>query len=95
MLKITKVKDSMTPALKQITKELENLPMETYRFWKSITPIKTGNARRKTNLFGRQFRADYDYAVPLDKGRSKQAPRGLDKPTWQWFKQKVKRIFGA
>jgi hypothetical protein len=31
------------------------------------TPIRTGNARNNTRAVGKQIRADYQYAEPLDK----------------------------
>lgn len=96
MLKIQKVFDRMTPSLEQKIAELQNrLPRETYDEWVSNTPRKTGNARRSTTLSGNTIKANYGYAVPLDQGRSRQAPRGMDKPTFEWLKRRVRQLLGA
>lgn len=86
----------MTPSLLSKIRFLkEQLPKETYREWVSNTPVDTGNARRRTRLNNNTINADYDYAVPLDKGHSKQARRGMNQPTWEWFKRRVSQILGA
>lgn len=51
-------------------------------FFKSRTPVKSGNARRKTTLdSNKNIRAKYAYAGVLDSGSSRQAPQGMVKPT--------------
>lgn len=78
--------------IQQLTSDLESkkLAAEAYRFFKGITPIKTGNARANTDLRGDTIEAQYPYAAVLDKGRhmtsagmrgSIQAPNGMSKPT--------------
>jgi len=62
---------------------------EGYDYFKSITPIRSGNARSKTVLKkGKQFdtrsnkiHAKYPYAGRLDEGWSKQARKGMTDPT--------------
>lgn len=95
MLKLEKIVDNITPDLKSITKELQNLPQEAFQVWRDVTPVKTGNARRKTTLRGNEINANYDYAVPLDQGRSKQAPKGMAKPTEQYIRRRLSKILGA
>jgi hypothetical protein len=79
-----------------------NVMTKAFAYFKSITPIDTGNARRKTRLDSR-FRiiANYAYAFVLDKGRhmasrgmrgSKQAPKGMSNPTIKKFGQWVKNF---
>ena len=89
--------------LKAVQKQLANLPTEAYQYFKRITPVDTGNARRNTSLQGRTIHARYDYAEVLDKGRhmtskgmrgSKQAPQGMSKPTEQFIKTRVRQITG-
>lgn len=86
--------------LASIRKQLAALPQQAYDYFKSVTPIRTGNARRKTSLNGNTIRADYPYAEPLDKGHSKQSLRGnppgagMTKPTEKWLNQQVKQIKG-
>ena len=69
----------------------QNVMQKAFAYFKGITPIDTGNARRNTKLDSR-FRiiANYAYAFVLDKGRHKtnkgmrgslQAPKGMSNPT--------------
>jgi len=85
------VKNTMSPSLGRITAKIDKLPKDAYDYWKSITPIKTGNARRRTRLQGSKIKANYNYAVPLDQGRSRQAPEGMSKPTERFIKNKLRR----
>jgi len=66
-------------------KELKNLPEEILKdglqTWKSETPVRSGNAKRKTRLNGDTIIADYSYAGALDSGSSKQASKGMSEPT--------------
>lgn len=68
----------------------KNIAQQAYKKFSDSTPVKTGNARRKTTLQGKQIDANYPYAKVLDKGRhmtnrgmrgSEQAPEGMSKPT--------------
>lgn len=87
------IRTTVPIALKNINKKLNALPKEAYAVFKSNTPIKTGNARSKTKLQNNQtINADYAYAGVLDKGRSKQAPRGMTKPTVDFIKKRVEQI---
>lgn len=91
MAKFKVVKNKMTPSLGKITVKLNAIPEEAYEFWKSITPIRSGNARRRTRLQGTKIKANYNYAVPLDDGLSRQAPQGMSKPTEKFIKQQSKK----
>lgn len=82
-------KAKMVASLSGIAKRMSKLPKDAYDYWKSITPIRSGNARRRTRLQGNKIKADYNYAVPLDKGGSKQAPRGMSEPTDKYIKQRI------
>lgn len=79
--------NTMTASLDKIKRDLSTVPNEVYNYWKSITPIRTGNARRKTKLKGDTIHANYPYAVPLDEGYSKQAPKGMTKPSEAYLKK--------
>jgi len=68
------------------------LPKEAYDFWRSVTPIRTGNARRRTRLQGNKIKANYNYAVPLDNGHSSQAPEGMSKPTERFIIKRLQKI---
>lgn len=83
------VSNRMGPSIGKIVARFKKLPVEAYRYWKDITPIRTGNARRRTRLQGSKIKANYNYAVPLDKGRSLQAPRGMSKPTEEFIRNEI------
>jgi hypothetical protein len=86
------VKNNVTPSLKRIQNGLDKVPTEAYNFFKNITPIKSGNARRKTKLQREAIKADYLYASELDSGTSRQAPTGMSKPTESFITSRVKAI---
>lgn len=89
-LRVTK--NTLTPSLRRITDALDKLPDEAYKVFKEETPIKTGNARRRTRLQGESIKADYNYATELDAGKSKQSPDGMSKPTEEYITKRVKDI---
>lgn len=80
--------------LKSVQRQLAALPNDAYKYWVSITPIDTGNARRSTSLSGKTIHANYPYADRLDKGWSKQAKNGMIKPTQEFIRKRVKQITG-
>lgn len=83
------VSNRMGPSIGKIVSKFERLPKDAYNYWKSITPIRSGNARRRTRLQGSKIKANYNYAVPLDKGRSLQAPKGMSGPTEEFIRNKI------
>ena len=83
---VKKIADTMTPSLKKIRLAFEEIPEEAYRYWVSVTPKRTGNARKRTKLRKNMIVADYPYAVPLDEGASRQAPKGMSDPTIKHIK---------
>jgi hypothetical protein len=90
-----KVDDKITPELKRLQRQLTALPQDGLDKFVSLTPVRSGNARRSTRLRGNDtIVADYPYAERLDNGYSKQAPKGMSKPFDDWFKKKLKQIFG-
>ena len=86
------IKDNMTKSLKNIQKNLSVVPKEAYKEFVANTPIRSGNARRKTRLQGKTINAAYPYAKKLDEGFSKQSPDGMSKPTEDYIKQRVAAI---
>lgn len=88
---ITKTRDLITPSLGRISQQLKSVPKEAHDFWVKQTPKKTGNARRKTKLRGNTITADYPYAQPLDKGSSKQAPKGMSEPTLEFVERLLRK----
>lgn len=85
MIKMTS--NLITPSLNQKIKQLDALPKGAFDIFHSHTPIKTGNARSKTKLKNETIHANYPYAKPLEKGRSRQAPDGMSKPTLAYVKK--------
>ena len=80
--------------LKSVRQQVSQIPQEAYDYFKSVTPIDTGNARRSTSRTGTRIEANYDYAQYLDKGWSKQAPQGMIKPTERFIKDRIRKITG-
>jgi len=81
----------ITPSLGRIRQKMDKLPRQAFAHWKKITPKKTGNAKRKTKLNRNIIEANYPYAVRLDEGYSKQAPRGMLEPTLKYVNTLLKR----
>jgi hypothetical protein len=84
-------KNTLGPSIGKIVAKFDRLPNEAYNYWKGITPIASGNARRRTRLQGNKIKANYNYAVPLDNGHSSQAPRGMSEPTEEYIRNRIKR----
>jgi len=82
------------PHLQKVDRRLSKVAPEAHKFFVSETPIKTGNARRKTRLQGKIIKADYPYAKRLDEGWSRQSPEGMSKPTIQYIKDMIADIMG-
>lgn len=85
-------KDTITPSIEKMKAALQQLPKAAYNEWVKITPIDTGNARRKTKLNQTTIEAQYPYAQRLDEGYSKQAPKGMSEPVKKFIEREMKRI---
>jgi hypothetical protein len=79
--------------LKQVLDE-KNLTKVAYSYFKEVTPVKSGNARKQTTSSGNEIRASYAYAKRLDNGYSKQAPDGMVKPTVDYLNAYIKKQLG-
>jgi len=88
-----KIKDKITKSIDNILLQIDKLPREAYKEFVKDTPIRSGNARRKTRLSGNKIVAGYNYAQKLDEGFSRQAPDGMTKPTEAFIQKRVKDIF--
>ena len=86
------VNNNITSSLKNMQRKISNLPKEAFTEFVKDTPIRTGNARRKTKLSGNKIIAGYDYAQKLDEGFSRQAPDGMTKPTEEFIKKRMTQI---
>lgn len=87
-----KVTNRITPKLNQIQNELAALVKGAYQEFIKYTPVRSGNARRKTRLVGQVIKARYPYALRLDKGYSRQSPKGMSQPTRDYIYKRVREI---
>ena len=82
----------------KLLQEMPEVVAETWQAagkrFRALTPIKSGNARRRTRVDNKGITADYAYAERLDTGLSKQAPRGMSTETQAYFETLVKRRLG-
>lgn len=85
-------KNNITGNIAKKIKLLDRVPSQAYTFFKAITPIRSGNARRNTSLSKDIIHAQYPYADRLDQGYSRQAPNGMSKPTKAFIKKTVDTI---
>lgn len=94
MITIKITYDKLTPKLKDKTRLLKKVAGLAHKKWVEVTPKRTGNAKRKTKLEGGDtINANYPYAKRLDKGYSKQAPKGMLEPTVKYLKKELDKIF--
>lgn len=71
---------------------LNDLPEFAEKTMRAKTPIRSGNARRNTNLQGNTVVADYPYAQRLEDNWSSQTRgQGIITPTEQAIQQEVDR----
>jgi hypothetical protein len=85
------IRDNITKSLHKIEKSIESVPDAAYAYWRSITPVRTGTARRRTVLKNNTIEARYAYAAVLDSGSSRQAPDGMSKPTTDYLDGEYKK----
>ena len=90
-IRVTKVNDTISASIVRQKGDMRGVPAKAYDYFKSITPIDTGNARSKTTLSGNNIQANYPYAVRLDKGWSKLAPSGMVEPTKRFIERLIKQ----
>ena len=88
---VTKVNDTISASIIRQAGDMKGVPAKAAQHFRSITPIDTGNARNKTTLVGNTILANYPYAVRLDKGHSRQAPKGMVEPTKRFIEQLIKQ----
>jgi len=77
-----KIDDSEVRALfKDLNKMPELVMKETLPYYKSKTPVRSGNARNKTKRNRLTINSNYAYAGRLDEGWSSQSPDGFTDPS--------------
>jgi hypothetical protein len=86
------IQDNITPMLRRKAAQVAKLPAEAADFFRDETPIRTGNARRRTRLTGDTIEANYAYASQLDSGSSRQAPAGMTEPTVEFIQRRYQDI---
>jgi hypothetical protein len=91
---VTKRSGNISTVIDKQRRQLQTVPTKAYQYFVSVTPKRSGNARRETDLIGNTIRADYSYAQRLNKGYSKKAPKGMTIPMIQYLKKLVKDIMG-
>lgn len=84
--------NKIAPSLKSKIAQLDKVPAQAYTFFRAHTPIRTGNARRRTVLKQDTIVAAYPYAVRLDQGSSPQAPDGMSRPIEAFVKKTTDKI---
>ena len=72
--------------VKQVDKIIDDVAKRTLKEAKANTPIRSGRARRSWTIDSSgpglfEVQNSVPYIEQLEKGRSKQAPRGITKPT--------------
>jgi hypothetical protein len=96
MLKMNvQITNNIKPLLEKQKKAIAKLPDEAYKVFVKETPVRSGNARRKTKLKKNVINADYPYAQRLDEGYSKQSPEGMVKPTEEYIIDRFNKIMSG
>jgi hypothetical protein len=72
----------------------QNIAQAAFPTFYANTPVRTGNARRRTSVNRGEIQANYPYAQRLDNGWSKQRPDGMTKPTVKFIQDYLKRNLG-
>lgn len=95
-MKITtrRVQSQIAKDITKLKGRLDDFPDQALEKFQELTPIDTGNARKKTTLKNnKQIVADYPYAQRLNEGWSRQAPQGMVRPFLKWLRQQSNLIF--
>ncbi len=87
-----RIRDNISADLERKKREIARLPKQAFEFFRDETPVRTGNARRKTRYKNKTIVAGYPYAQKLDDGYSKQAPKGMTNPTLQFIRRTLNRL---
>lgn len=90
----TNTRDQITGQIRRVRQQLRQVPQQAYDKFVDLTPVRSGNARRRTRLRGDVIEANYAYAERLDQGWSRQAPQGMTRPWQAWLDRQLRRIFG-
>lgn len=92
---------NMDRRFREINQFIERLPEKMHERFVEETPIRTGNAKRRTQLRGNDIEANYPYAVRLEgaegqlgsrQGYSRQAPGGMAQPTIDFAQAEFRKL---
>ena len=72
----------------------QTLPREAYDEFRANTPVRSGNAFRRTTLRGSTIDANYPYAQRLDDGYSQLKPQGMTGPTEKFLQKRITELTG-
>jgi hypothetical protein len=86
------IQDRITGDITKLKRELGAVPKAAVTEYQKLTPVKSGNARKRTTLRGNTIQANYPYAQRLDEGYSKQAPKGMTKPWELWLQKYLDKL---
>ena len=84
--------DKLGRRTKQITRFLEALPRNMHQEFVRVTPIRSGNAKRSTDLKQNEIQGNYDYANRLNNGWSRQAKDGMTDPTVEYARAQIRKL---
>ncbi len=90
-----KIQNSITSSINSIIKKMKAVPQEAFTEFVKNTPVKSGNAKRKTSLSGKTIKANYAYAKRLDEGYSNQSPQGMSSPTEVFVQKRIAQILAG
>lgn len=92
-MKVTVDLNSVIKQLKSNKNLAKDLIDSAGNFFIKQTPIRSGNARRNTEvqITKKRIVADYPYSERLDTGWSRQAPDGMVKPTIDFIEKEVQK----
>lgn len=91
-MRIRPVSSNIPRRIDRLRRALPELVDKAHSHFQSITPIDTGNARRNTRKQQNGIVADYDYAVRLNTGYSRQAPDGMTDPTIDYIRNEIRKL---
>lgn len=79
--------------MRRVEQFARDLPSRAHREFIDQTPIRSGNARSRTDLRSNEIQANYPYAVRLEKESwSRQAPEGMSEPTIEWIRRQLRGL---
>jgi hypothetical protein len=89
---VRKLSNNIDKRVVKLEKEFDKIVDAAHKKFVEVTPIDTGNAKSKTDLRGNEIQANYDYAVKLQEGASRQAPTGMRDKTIEHIRNIIKKI---